>query len=52
LKHILGGDRFEDILLGRLLNFSANEQLVENEIGFLEVEDNVEFTYLKMKDEC
>lgn len=39
-------DRLQDVLLGRLLGFSAQKKLVEDEVGLLEVEDYVQLAHL------
>ena len=39
-------DGFQDVLLGRFLNFAAEEKLVEHEVGLLEVEDDVKLANL------
>lgn len=48
LKNILRCYRFEDVFLGRLLDLAADQQLVEDEVGFLEVENDVELAHLRM----
>lgn len=48
MKNILRCYRFEDVFLGRLLDLAAHQQLVEDEVGLLEVEDDVELTHLGM----
>ena len=47
LQHVLGGDRLEDVLLGRLLDLAPDQQFVQDEIRLLKVEDNVQLTDLK-----
>ena len=42
LHEILRGDGLEHVLLGRLLDFAAQKELVQHEVGLLEVEDDVE----------
>lgn len=48
LEYVLSSDRLENILLRRLLNLAADQQLVEDEICFLKVKDDVKFTDLKV----
>lgn len=43
LYHVLGGDRFQNVLLACLLNEAADNELIENEVRLLKVEDNVQF---------
>jgi hypothetical protein len=43
LEAVLGANNPQHILLGALLHLAGDEQLVEDEVGFLEVEDDVEF---------
>lgn len=42
LYHVLGGDRLQNVLLARLLNEAADNELIENEVRLLKVEDNVQ----------
>lgn len=42
LQDVLGRDRFENVLFGRLLDLAADEQLVQNEVSLLKVEDDVQ----------
>lgn len=47
LEHVLRGDGFEDVLLGRFLDLATHQQLVQDEVGLLEVEDDVQLAYLQ-----
>lgn len=47
LQHVLCGDRLEHVLLGRLLDLTAHQQLVQNEVGLFKVEDYVQLTHLE-----
>lgn len=48
MQNVLCCYRFKDVLLGRLLDLAAHQQLVEDEVGLLEVEDDVELAHLGM----
>lgn len=41
LQQVLGGDGFQHILLAGLLQFATQHQLVQDEVGFLEIENDV-----------
>lgn len=45
LKSVLCADRLQHLLLAGLLHFTGYEELVENEVGFLEVEDDVQLAH-------
>lgn len=47
MQDVLGRDRFENVLFGRLLDLAADEQLVQNEVSLLKVEDDVQLANLK-----
>jgi hypothetical protein len=38
---------FKDVLFRRFLDFTADQQLVQDEIGFFKVEDDVQFADLE-----
>jgi hypothetical protein len=46
LHKILGSNSFENILLGCLLDLSADDELVQHEVGLLKVENNVQLAHL------
>ncbi|GMS79324.1 hypothetical protein PENTCL1PPCAC_1499 [Pristionchus entomophagus] len=45
LQQILRRDRFQHLLLARLLHFSSQKELIEDEVGLLEVEDDVQLAH-------
>ena len=46
-------DGLQDALLGRLLCLSAQQELVQNEVGLLKVKDDVQLTHLvRTKTSC
>ena len=47
LQQVLGSDGLEDVLLGGLLDLPTDQQLVQHEIGLLEVEDDVQLAHLE-----
>lgn len=47
LNHVLIVDGFQDALFTRLLNFTTEYEFVEDEVGLLEIEDDVQFTHLR-----
>lgn len=51
LKQILSTDRLEHLLLASLLHLAGQKELVQNEVGFLEVEDYVQLTDLYAEQE-
>lgn len=50
LQQILSVDGFQDDLLVRLLNFAAQHQLVQDEVGLLEVENYIQLAHLTGRD--
>lgn len=40
-------DGLQHVLLRRLLSFSAEEELIQNKVGLLKVEDDVQLTHLR-----
>ena len=47
LQQVLSCDGFENIFLACLLYLATYQQLVQHEVGFLKVEDDVQFTHLR-----
>lgn len=39
-------DGLQDTLLGRILNLSSHQELVQDEVGLFKVEDDVQLTHL------
>jgi len=46
LEQILRGDRLKYVLFGRFLDLTANKQLVQDEVGFFKVKDNIQLADL------
>ena len=49
LEDVLGRDGLQDVLLGRFLDLTAHQQLVQDEVRLLEVEDDVQLADLEEK---
>lgn len=47
LKEILGWNCFQDIFLACFLNLSSENQFVQHKISFLEIENDIQLTYLQ-----
>lgn len=46
LQNVLSRDRLQDVLLGCFLNLATHKEFVQYEIGFLKIENNVQFANL------
>ncbi len=45
LEKVLSGYRLEHVLLGSLLNLTADQELVQHEVGLLKVEDDIKLAH-------